>query len=274
MKRLRLTFLSKEILEFEDFLKDYFIHRFKKLDLKELKNSIEYTLFAPCKRFRPALAIGVCQALGVHYKQCFPLAGAVELIHTASLIHDDLMDNDNQRRNQPAHHIAFGRNEALLAGDSLFMESFYLLCYFKQKFELIQKVAKASSISGLMGGQALDLREDSSIQAMHLMKTGALMQACVEGVCCLCDEEPKQTKALQQFSFNLGQAFQLADDWEDRHLKEKASILNKMSEDEVLLELEKKTEKNLNILDLFQGKTQILKKLVLFNQSRVLSKNS
>ena len=281
LKEPYFTFLSREISEFESFLKNYFASRFKskkEKGLDQLRQSIEYTLFAPCKRFRPALSIGVCQALGLDYKICFPLASSIELIHTASLIHDDLpeMDNDNQRRNQPSNHLVYGEDMALLSGDALFVESFYLLCHFKQKSELIQKVAEAASLSGIMGGQALDLNlkeaelcSQEHIQKVHFMKTGILIQVCVEGVCCLVDVEKEKAEALQKFSYYLGQAFQLADDLEDKNCNDKVNILKTISEKQALDQLDQWTKESLQALDVFQGKEKILKNLILFNQSRV-----
>ena len=124
--------LSQEISEFELFLKNYLEQRFDEKSnpekgLSELRKSIQYTLFSECKRFRPALAVSVCRTLGIDYKLCFPLSAGLEMIHTASLIHDDLpcMDNDSQRRGKASNHVVFNEDMALLAGDSLLIEAFF-----------------------------------------------------------------------------------------------------------------------------------------------------
>ncbi len=269
--------LSQEISEFELFLKDYLAQRFDEKanpekGLLELRKSIQYTLFSSCKRFRPALAISVCQTLEIDYKLCFPLAASLEMIHTASLIHDDLpcMDDDSQRRGKASNHIVFNEDMALLAGDSLLIEAFVLLCHFNQKSSVIKVVANASSLSGMMGGQALDLRiqnpiQESYLSKLHQMKTGALIQACVEGCLFLDLYTEKYHQELKSFAYYLGKAFQLADDLEDSHSNEKSNVLNVLNRDQTLQQLDELTKKSLQII---KGRP-LLEKAVLFNQTRV-----
>ena len=270
--------LSQEISEFEFFLKDYLAQRFDEKSnpekgLLELRKSIQYTLFSSCKRFRPALAVSVCRTLGIDYTLCFPLSAALEMIHTASLIHDDLpcMDNDSQRRGRASNHIIFDEDMALLAGDSLLIEAFVLLCHFNQKSSVIKAVAQASSLSGMMGGQALDLRiqdpvRESYLNKLHQMKTGALIQACVEGCLFLDSHKEKQSsQELKSFGYYLGKAFQLADDLEDSYSNEKSNVLNVLDRDQTLQRLDELTKKSLQII---KGRP-LLEKAVLFNQARV-----
>jgi len=212
----------------------------------------------------------VCKTLDINYKLCFPLAVALEMIHTASLIHDDLpcMDNDSQRRGKASNHIVFGEDMALLAGDSLLIEAFVLLCQFNQKPSVIGVVASASSLSGMMGGQALDLRIQESVQKpylnkLHQMKTGSLIQACVEG-CLLLGPHEKDHLQLKSFAYYLGKAFQLADDLEDSHSNEKSNILNMLGKDQTLKQLHELTQKSLQ----FVKGQPLLEKAVLFNQDR------
>ena len=269
--------LSQEISEFELFLKNYLDQRFDEKSnpetgLTELRKSIQYTLFSSCKRFRPALAISVCRTLGIDYKLCFPLSAGLEMIHTASLIHDDLpcMDNDSKRRGKASNHIVFNEDMALLAGDSLLIEAFVLLCHFNQKTSVIKTIALASSLSGMMGGQALDLRiekqkaHESYLDKLHQMKTGALIQACVEG-CLLLSSVKENHQKFKSFAYYLGKAFQLADDLEDSHCDEKSNMLNILGKDQTLQQLEEFTQKSLNII---KGRP-LLEKAVLFNQARV-----
>ena len=275
MENNSFHFLSQEFSEFESFLKEYLNLRFKtnaEKGLTELGKSIQYTLFLPCKRFRPALSFGTAQALGMDYKKTFPLAGAVEFIHTASLIHDDLpsMDNDFKRRGRDCNHIVFNEDIALLAGSALLIEAFYLLGHFQQSASVIQCVAESASFSGMMGGQALDLRPEqplsfSYVQKLYEMKTGALIQASIEGVLCLKkDLDDKTRKAFQKCALDLGRAFQLADDLQDK--QEKGSMLQLMDEEKVFRLLEEWTEKSLKNLQNIPA--PLLKKLIESNRLR------
>ena len=273
------SFLSKELAEFENFLKDYFQKRFNQTSFQQtglllLRDSIQYTLFSKGKRFRPALCIGTCQALSIDYKKSFPLAAALELIHTASLIHDDLpcMDDDDRRRGKPSNHVVFSEDIALLAGDALLIDVFYLLCFFQQDSQLIYKVAKAASFSGMIGGQSLDMKTTSQadfsyIKKLYEMKTGALISASIEGVLCLKDVTVDQKKSFQQFAYYLGLAFQLADDIADKNSDNKATTLfHCFSEEQAIRQLNEWTEKSLDALNGI--KATALKKLVHFNHHR------
>ena len=242
--------------------------------LKELRDSIQYTLFSPCKRFRPALCFGVAQAVDLDYKKVLPLASAIELIHTSSLIHDDLpsMDDDTKRRGQASNHVVFNEDMALLAGDTLLIEAFCLLCRFQQKTSVIQCVAESASFRGMMGGQSLDLRPESSLNLenviqLYNMKTGALIRSAVEGVLCLKELNSAQIKNFKEFSYYLGLAFQLADDLEDSENFEKGSILQLMSRKQAEDQLKEWTHKSLLVLK--DVPAVVLKKLVHINQNRV-----
>ena len=274
--------LSKELNSFELFLKNYFKKRLKppgEEGLKALFRSIEYTLFAPCKRFRPALAILSARALGLNYRQCFPAAAAIELIHTASLIHDDLppMDNDQKRRGKPANHLVFKEDIALLSGDSLLVEPFYLLSFFKQKLKVIQIVSQAAGLSAMMGGQAVSLRFKKStavkkkIYKIYKMKTGALIEASIGAVLSLHGRRNRRTIALENFGRVLGLAFQLADDLQDGP-DESVNILQVLERAPAEKELKKLTAKSLSFLKVFKEKERKpLENLVLFNQERAMN---
>ncbi len=269
-----LSELSQELREFEDFLEKYIEDHFlkeNKQGLKELTDSIRYTLFSSCKRFRPTLAISTCKTIGIPYTKCFPLAAALELIHTASLIHDDLpaMDDDSIRRGKPSNHIAFQEDIALLAGDSLLIEPFYLLTHYQQDRELIQQVAQATSLRGMIGGQALDLRfQPQSLMKIYEMKTGALIQTGVTGCLTLTSTPYQYQKALTTYAYYLGQSFQLADDIEDFHSKEKSNISQTMDKKQALKQLEEWTQISLDSIKNMEA--PLLKRIALFNQNRVL----
>ena len=263
--------LNQELQEFEDFLKKYFKNHFLKTNkkgLKDLIDSIYYSLFSSGKRFRPALVISTCKTLGIPYIKGFPLAAALELIHTASLIHDDLpsMDDDDTRRGKPSNHMMFQEDIALLAGDSLLIEPFYLLAHYQQNQELIQKVAHAASLRGMVGGQALDLRfEAKNLIKIYEMKTGALIQTCVTG--CLSLTTTSYKEALSTYAYYLGQSFQLADDIEDFHSEEKSNISQIMDQKQALKKLKKWTQISLNSIENIEA--PLLEKISLLNHNRI-----
>ena len=265
--------LSQELKDFEEFLKKYVEKHFSskinnQTGLKDLIDSIHYSLFSLGKRFRPALVIATCKTIGVPISKCFPLAAALEMIHTASLIHDDLpsIDNDEIRRGKPSNHMVFKEDIALLAGDSLFIEPFYLLTHYQQNLELIHQVAQASSLRGMIGGQALDLRfKPSNLMKVYEMKTGVLIQTCVTG--CLTLTSHSDEKNLTSYGYYLGQSFQLADDIEDFDSQEKSNASQVMSREEALQQLKKWTQKGLDAIK--NIKAPLLEDILLFNQNRV-----
>lgn len=191
----------------------------------QLLAAMEYSLYNGGKRFRPSLCMHTAETLGVAYEMVLPYAAALEMVHTYSLIHDDLpcMDNDNERRGQPTNHILFGEAVALLAGDALLTEAFSLIAssYFHQSekgIRLVSALARAAGSSGMVGGQAMDMGfgvDRNSIESVvlaHKGKTGALIAAAVEGAGILAGLATEQTEALRIFGENLGLAFQIKDD--------------------------------------------------------------
>lgn len=190
-----------------------------------LFEAINYSLLQGGKRFRPVLGLFVSESLNGKPGLVLPYLAAVEMIHTYSLIHDDLpcMDNDDFRRGQPTNHRVFGESCALLAGDALLTEAFQLISIeYRDKpqlgLELSGILARAAGASGMVGGQAIDLfakgklMDISSLQRMQAMKTGALIRAVVEGVSRICQTEAQKHKLLIQLGESFGLAFQLKDD--------------------------------------------------------------
>ncbi len=201
----------------------------------ELKKSIEYSLFGRGKRFRPALCLLMAEALGHEADAVLPWACAIEMIHTYSLIHDDLpcMDNDDLRRGEPTNHKVFGESMALLAGDALLTEAFAILSRPHSlepatALTLIGILSKAAGSQGMVGGQASDLQAKRQFQdveqlsTMQAMKTGALIQACCEGVAVALNKSPKEIELASRYGEDLGLAFQLADDVLDSQEKVEA----------------------------------------------------
>lgn len=183
-----------------------------------------YSLLSGGKRIRPLLTLLTAKALGESYSlRAFDAALAVEMIHTYSLIHDDLpgMDNDDFRRGKPTLHKAFSEGQAILAGDLLLNYAFEHLANSpfydaEEKLKLIQVLSKRAGGKGMIGGQAIDLSgvelDKNSLDRLHLMKTGALIQAAIEmgAVAAGAAQEVQQT--LARFGASIGLAFQIIDD--------------------------------------------------------------
>ena len=233
------------------------------------------------KQFRPVLIFATGQWLKVPNRELLPWASAVEMIHAASLIHDDLpaMDNSFIRRGRPACHRKFGEDMALLAGDTLWTMAFGILALQKKnqvKTKWLDILSDSVGFNGLMGGQALDLRPPkkpiaSYYQTMHSLKTSMLISAGVKGVLALASGQNDKKKRLKKIMNLIGQAFQLADDLEDK--KEKSNVTYIWNRKKVKNQLYELTDKILNTLNLTKKTSSkvspyLLKDLVLFNQNR------
>lgn len=195
---------------------------------EQLHEAIYYTLFAGGKRLRPVLAIASCEAVGGESEKCLPLACAIELIHTYSLVHDDLpaMDNDDYRRGQLTAHKKFGEAIAILTGDALLTEAFYLLS--SPLFaggdpllsrQIIHELSEASGSRGMVGGQVFDLalegKEDVTLEMLenlHRRKTGALISAAVTTGARIGGASKGELEALKAYGQKVGLAFQIKDD--------------------------------------------------------------
>ena len=187
-----------------------------------------YSALAPGKRIRPALVYATAETLGLALTRVDAAAGAVELIHAYSLVHDDLpaMDDDDLRRGRPTCHRAFDEATAILAGDSLQVLAFSLLATHPglasepaTRVRLIELLAQASGTSGMAGGQALDLASLGrtlsleEVELVHRMKTGALIRACVlMPAACVARLTAAKQAALERVGSLVGLAFQIQDD--------------------------------------------------------------
>jgi len=190
-----------------------------------LKEAQDYSLMAGGKRIRPALVIEVCKMLGGDVKDALPLACAIEMIHTYSLIHDDLpcMDNDDLRRGKPTSHKAFGEATAILAGDGLLTDAF-LLAASNPRAEVVQRavrvLSQAAGSMGMVGGQVMDLEGETrrlsldELLQLHAQKTGALICAAVQlgAIAAGEAEDSPAWKALTTYANRIGLAFQVVDD--------------------------------------------------------------
>lgn len=185
----------------------------------QLREAIAYSLFAGGKRLRPALALGSAEIVAGDDAPAVPLACAVEMIHTYSLIHDDLpaMDNDSLRRGKPTSHIQFGEALAILAGDGLLTMAFEMAARTYRP-DVIAELARAAGVAGMVGGQVLDLAGEGNqltveeLQNLHRRKTGALIRASVRLGAILAEARDVELAALTAYGEHIGLAFQIADD--------------------------------------------------------------
>lgn len=203
-----------------------------------LRSAMKYSLEAGGKRLRPALVFAGAEAVGGSAEGVLNAAVALEMIHTFSLIHDDLpaMDNDSLRRGKPTNHKVFGDDIAILAGDGLLAEAFYVLAKTKTEnarvlIETIMDIAAATGGRGMTGGQVLDVQAtgaktrlrgesrygaakigEGELTKLHLMKTGALIKASATSGARLSGASKEDISALARYGDAIGLAFQIADD--------------------------------------------------------------
>jgi geranylgeranyl diphosphate synthase type II len=190
-----------------------------------LEEAMRYSLLGGGKRIRPVLALATARAIGMEPGEAMPLAAALELIHTYSLIHDDLpaMDDDALRRGQPTCHVKFGEDVAILAGDGLYAEAFrHLLTHQRSAPELVlpaaAELAAATGVNGMVGGQYADVNAASppggaALRRLHELKTGRLIGASVRCVLLLGGvADGAAAVQFDRFATELGVLFQIVDD--------------------------------------------------------------
>ena len=208
---------------FESILVQYLPHA--NVNPGTLHQAMRYSALAGAKRFRPVLVYASGKALGLKLDRLDPLACAIELIHTYSLIHDDLpcMDDDDLRRGQPTCHRAYDEATAILAGDALQALAFEILAstisaQAATTLRLIRELANACGSTGMAGGQALDLDAVGNsislgeLETMHRLKTGALIQFAVTAPCHMVGANEDTSNRFSDFGECLGLAFQIHDD--------------------------------------------------------------
>ena len=188
-------------------------------DTAGLEESMRYSVLAGGKRIRPVLALATARALGMDPTDVLPLAAAIELIHTYSLIHDDLpaMDDDDLRRGRPTNHRQFGEGVAILAGDALYAEAFALVLGEqrgdpRRVLASVRELADATGVRGMVGGQYIDIKGASDLRRLHELKTGRLIGASVDCVLLLADRDQTATLSYRSFASELGVLFQIVDD--------------------------------------------------------------
>jgi geranylgeranyl diphosphate synthase, type II len=220
------TYLKEKKSLVESFLDSYFDAKFQP---PVLRDSMAYSIQAGGKRIRPILCIAAYEACGGSGEDILPQASSIELIHTYSLIHDDLpaMDNDDLRRGKPTNHKVFGEGMAILAGDGLLTEAFSLLADPRYRHvpvsesttvKIIYELAVAAGALGMVGGQAQDLLSENAepdqetLSFIHKHKTAALLSASVRMGAILAQTDREKLEALNAYGENIGLAFQVVDD--------------------------------------------------------------
>ena len=193
---------------------------------ESLREAMRYSLLAGGKRLRPILCLAACELAGGVAEQAMPTAVALEMIHTMSLIHDDLpaMDNDDLRRGRPTNHKVYGEANAILAGDALLTRAFEMVALrspgvpAERLLAVVGELSLASGAPGLVGGQVVDLECEGkdvdleTLEYIHLHKTGALLRACVLSGAQIAGAPEALLQALRVYARGIGLAFQIIDD--------------------------------------------------------------
>lgn len=219
------AYLSEKKENIDSFLKEYFTAKVTPLKLGE---AIDHSLFAGGKRIRPILCLAAYEACEGNAEDVMQFASSIELIHTYSLIHDDLpaMDNDDLRRGRPTNHKVFGEGMAILAGDGLLTEAFFMMANSLSNKNIkntalvraIKEVAFAAGIHGMVAGQAQDLLSENSepdketLFFIHKHKTSALLSSSVRSGAILANCGKQALNAITRYGENIGIAFQVIDD--------------------------------------------------------------
>ncbi|NES65891.1 MAG: polyprenyl synthetase family protein [Okeania sp. SIO2D1] len=194
---------------------------------EKIYEAMRYSLLAGGKRLRPILCLASCELSGGNIEMAMPTACALEMIHTMSLIHDDLpaMDNDDYRRGKLTNHKVYGEDIAILAGDGLLSYAFEFVATQTQNvlpqqvLQVIARLGKAVGAAGLVGGQVVDLASEGlsevseeTLHFIHTHKTGALLEACVVCGAMLANASLANLQRLSRYAQNIGLAFQIVDD--------------------------------------------------------------
>lgn len=234
-------------------------------DYPVLFDAMLYSANGGGKRIRPCLTLEFCRMLGGNMDGALTLAAALEMVHTYSLIHDDMpcMDNDDLRRGKPTNHKVFGEATAMLAGDALLTEAFAAVSgcnalTAQARLDAIKLISRAAGAQGMIGGQQLDLIGEhvrltpELHNKMNLLKTGALIKAAVLLGCIASDADAETMQKAGIYSENVGLAFQVTDDLlDDGSEDEKTTYLTFMSRDEAESYARKLTDTAVNAISGF-----------------------
>ena len=261
---------------------------------KTLAESMRYSLMAGGKRLRPVLLMEAAEAVGGHGEDYIKAACALEMIHTYSLIHDDLpaMDNDDYRRRKLTNHKVYGAGMATLAGDALLTLAFEVITRQKAEPEVlcrvIREVSQAAGPDGMVGGQAIDMESEGhripmeQLRKMHMGKTGALFRAAIRSGAILAGADEAELNALTRYAEAFGLAFQITDDILDvvgdqeligkpvgsDERNNKSTYVTLTSLEEAKRLAQEAVDEAIEALEPFGDRAQFLKELVEFLISR------
>lgn len=270
--------------EINTFLLNYFENKgsFNKV----IYDSASYSLNIGGKRIRPLLMLLTYNMYKENWREILEFSSAIEMIHTYSLIHDDLpcMDNDDLRRGKPTNHKVYGEDIAVLAGDALLNEAMNIMMKFSLKhgreaLVASQKIAEAAGAEGMIGGQVVDIInegkkiDEEELKYMHMKKTGALIKVSIVAGAILGNASEKDIELLEKFGENLGLAFQIKDDILDvignteklgkkvlsDEENDKTNFITMHGLDYCIKECERLTKESIDILDSLSVNTEALK---------------
>ncbi|MGL6105388.1 polyprenyl synthetase family protein [Romboutsia sp.] len=253
---------------------------------KTIIEAMNYSLSAGGKRLRPILTLEACKIVGGNEADAIPFAVAIEMIHTYSLIHDDLpaIDNDDLRRGRKTNHIVFGEDMAILAGDALLNYAFELMLSTSinkenpQKYlKAINEIAKASGIYGMIGGQVVDVQSENKeiskekLDYIHNNKTAAIIIGCMRAGAIIGDATEIELESITKYAKNIGLSFQIVDDildiiGDEAKLGKKvgSDIENHKSTYPSLLGLEKSKEIAYELIDEAKKSIKLINKDIRF----------
>lgn len=239
----------KELMEFDKQIVEKYMDELLSINViyeKKLIESMKYSVQAGGKRLRPILFLETIKLLNKNPFDFIEIACAIEMIHTYSLIHDDLpaMDNDSLRRGKPTNHVVFGEATAILAGDGLLNLAHEIMIAFvskkltKNNINGINIISKAAGINGMIAGQAVDIESEGksididTMKFIHSNKTGALIEASIVAAAVMSDADDTKITALKTYAKYIGLAFQITDDILDIEGNE-AELGKKIGSDEL-----------------------------------------
>ena len=252
-----------------------------------VKEAMRYSLLCGGKRIRPVLTLAFCELCGGSLKEALPFACAVEMVHTYSLIHDDMpcMDDDDMRRGKPANHKVFGEDIALLAGDGLLTKAFETALSAEQKEPAAKAalvLAKYAGEAGMVGGQCIDLKSEGQAAGLELLlamdtgKTAALIEAACRMGCIAAEGGEQEQEAAGLYALGLGVAFQIRDDILDLlgdpqklgkntgmdAAREKQNYVSLLGAEKAQQLVQEYTKQAVDALEAFSGDTTFLRELV------------
>ncbi len=288
--------LAQYLSEGQKFINDALLEFLPKENSypESIHAAMHYSVLAGGKRLRPILVIAAAEAVGGDRRTVLPFAVAAELIHTYTLIHDDLpaLDNDDFRRGKQTNHKVFGEAIAILAGDALLTQAFILMTHTalmedipeRQVLKATHDMAEALGSRGMIGGQVVDIESEGkpidaeSIEYIHIYKTGHLIRACIRSGAILSGASPSQLNSLSRYGAHIGLAFQIIDDILDitgdedvlgkdvgsDQGKEKATFPALYGLEESKKKAEQLVEESINCLEQFDGRAEPLREIARF----------